>query len=169
MKIFIEVINAVGVLAQVIIAGCALFLLYVSQWEKLSAWWGIRSFSGEFDFYEDKDQAGFSVSIKNNGKTKQEVTYILNNLGFSVYLFFRMPPAHESFGVMRSPHSHKFMLGPGQRETVLLDGKEVLADLEISKSLFVVNNLGRKKIASKKDIQRALEKYREHIKKRGAN
>ena len=150
-------INAIGVIAQVIIAFCALFLLYISSQDKLSRWWGIRNFYVNFFFAPDhskRDGSAFAFYIYNKGTTPQIYCSILNERGRHIGLYDFNSLRYKIMRPMRGEHFFIYIT------------PSFIKTLEKSKSLFLVNNRNKKKkFASKKDIQRELKKYREHISK----
>ena len=150
-------INTIGTIANIIIAVCALFLSYVAGREPLSHWIGIKNFYIDFYFAPDHDirqGSAFCFYIYNKGITPQIYRYIKNERGRPIVLY----APGGGYRKMKPREAKHFCiyLTPSFIKT-----------LEKSKSLFLVNHLNkRKKFASKKDIQRELKKYREHIDKK---
>ena len=153
-----EAINTVGVIADIIIAGCALILLYISHREHISSYWGIKRLTGflmfsvYIDHLEECPKACIAVFIRNNGLVRQEVRYLVDKGGLSLKDLFE-PPSRQDIEIT-----------PGNvREISLSLTPQMIKYLEKAGSLSLCNKFGKKKkIASAEDIQRVLKEYREY-------
>ena len=151
-------INAIGTIAQVIIAFCALFLAYIASQEQISIWKGIKNFCVTIHFISrppkepTKRTPAFLVIIFNKGLTSQSFNFILTDT--------------EKLILLGNIDEHK--MAPGHSWNFFLDiNPYILETLEESKALFLVNHFNKKKkFASKKDIQKLLKEYKEHINKK---
>ena len=153
-------INMVDVIADTIIAGCALFLLYITQQEKISLWRGLKNFSGGLRYTTQNveglyTEEGFDIFVRNGGLVSQSVNYIADKKGGLPLCFFK------------SLDQRNLEVKPGDVLSVFLSATDDnVRDLKNAKGLFLVNRFGkRKKIASKKDIQEALKTYRKYSKR----
>ena len=116
----------------------------------------LKNITGYIDFNEDSffnGKPSFIISIKNKGITTQKITSIQNDKGHRIHYFYNKDK--EAWIALES-HNKK---------SVLLDiTPSVLKKLKNTNGLFVLNNIrNKKKIISKKDIQKALELYKKHI------
>ena len=134
---------------------CSFFIIYIKS-RQAFRWWGIRNFYVDFYFapdHSERDGSAFAFYIYNKGTTPQIYRYVLNERGRRIGLY-NFSVGDRIMKPMQGKYFHIYLT------------PSFIKTLEKSKSLFLINNLNKKKkFASKKDIQRELKKYREHIKK----
>ena len=130
----------------------AVFFGFMANQEQISLRRGIKNFSGFIDFQDNpfKYGIGFVIVIQNKGLTTQDISFIKTDKKETIYLF----------------HSHGnpaiFTVAPRTSKAFFLDPTPpLLKKLEKANSLILFNsNRDKKKIISKKDIQKVLKLYR---------
>ena len=146
----------------------SIFGLIIAFWVLIIAFWGLylkynprpepalKYFVGYIKFYGNNPFSGkpsFIITIKNKGVTTQKLYSIQTDKGEYIHPFYsRKGESRESW----------FALDSYNKESIFLDiTPYLLKKLKNTNGLFLLNNVkDKKKIISKKDIQKALKSYK---------
>ena len=138
--------------AQVFIAGGVLYLLNIVHQEQIHLLAGFKNLTGRFSvaIHEDMKEVWLFASVRNLGLVPQKIQRLESDKDIIQFFF-----GNECSGWVVQPRSSKsFSIGPSKIEK-----------LERADNLFLANNMEKLHIASKKEIQETLKRYREYIKK----
>lgn len=143
---------------QFFISICAFLLALVASREQISYWRGVKNLHSYFvcvrknPHRKEPTLPAFWVTVVNKGITKQGFWCLRTDKGKNIVLGDMFT---ENF---LKPHDVKFFF---------VDiTSDILKNLEESKALFLVGSGGsKKKVISKKSIQKALKQYKEYLNK----
>ena len=151
---FFKWINAIGMIAQVFIAGGVLYLLNIAHQEEIHRLAGFKNLSGNFNITIDEDlnEVVLSASVRNFGLVPQKIQRLESN---KEPIQFFLGSDDDCYGWVLQPKSSRSFLIKSNK----------IEELEQADRLFLANNMERLQIASKEEIQKVLNLYREYIKK----
>ena len=170
MIIFLSIINT-------ILAGCAIWLSYISSQEAISRWRGLKNIVGELEYldpdtrsayvkyFNHKDFSFFlqnpvlKFSIKNKGLAPQNITNFTDDKGFFNKRFSSRPP--QKSGQIPEIMPPGTYINPRDGHSGYLPiNKDNLGKFEQINGFFLENIFEKHQIISKKQIQKELDKYK---------
>ncbi len=134
---------------------------YTLLQDRFSRWRGIRNIFGQIFFYKETKENGkikmhstFLINLTNKGRTDQKITAIQDDKGYFIKVLFQPNEDRKNGIILKRDESHSVSIEIKQ---------DILNQFKNSNGLFLFDNGNKKKIVSKKELNKVLKAYNSSI------